>query len=312
MLRKCFWTKPDRANLIRLLKRIRPQKDIAAYAEHLNQLARSSSTIEGYATALTAMGAHHRDRGESVPTWSLGNLLRRDAKTAKEKRAAYNLEEMLAVLSNAASYLEREPGKFWVTALAMFTGARIEEICQLNLHTDLKQEGEVWYLDINDKTDPNGASNKRLKNKSSARLVPVHSALIETGLINYLKGLSSSKSQRPFEMTWLPLVGNRDHPKWSHKIAKWGGRELRKLDHLNKIEKGTLSYFHSFRHSFDTHLDRQGVPEHRRALLTGHTTGGISSSTYSKVSHDIPLLSALIEDNFEAYVTILKETRTGQ
>ena len=45
---------------------------------------------------------------------------------------------------------------------------------------DIRQEGDVWVFDINDKEE------KRLKNMSSERLVPIHPQLIKLGLLDYV------------------------------------------------------------------------------------------------------------------------------
>lgn len=40
--------------------------------------------------------------------------------------------------------------KFWLPLIAVFTGLRQEEICQLHVE-DIRQDEDIWYLDINDR-----------------------------------------------------------------------------------------------------------------------------------------------------------------
>lgn len=62
----------------------------------------------------------------------------------------------------------REPHKFWVPLLALFSGARVNEMAQLYLD-DISQIGEVWTFCIHDKRP-----DIRIKNSHSQRVVPLH------------------------------------------------------------------------------------------------------------------------------------------
>jgi integrase len=70
----------------------------------------------------------------------------------------------------------------WVCAIAAYTGMCLEEITQLTVG-DIRDVGAngstVTVIDIH-----NGGNNA-LKNAASARLVPVHSALVRAGLLRY-------------------------------------------------------------------------------------------------------------------------------
>jgi len=65
---------------------------------------------------------------------------------------------------------------FWLPVLGLFTGCRIEELCQLHCSDVIQYDG-IWCLDINDEGE------KRLKNKSSKRVVPLHQILVDD--LNY-------------------------------------------------------------------------------------------------------------------------------
>jgi integrase len=66
---------------------------------------------------------------------------------------------------------------FWLPILGLFTGARLEEICQLHL-SDIYQADDIWVIDIND------AVGKKVKTKSSRRLIPLHPILGDIGFIS--------------------------------------------------------------------------------------------------------------------------------
>ena len=74
--------------------------------------------------------------------------------------------------------------------MALFTGARIDEICQLHLD-DIRKEGGVWVFDINQKEE------KKLKNPGSARLVPIHPFLLnDLKILDYVETLRRRGEKR--------------------------------------------------------------------------------------------------------------------
>lgn len=72
--------------------------------------------------------------------------------------------------------------------MALYTGARRNEIAQLHL-SDFQQYEGVWCININDDTE-----DKQIKNLASHRLVPLHPFLVEDlGIIQRVKYLQSQK-----------------------------------------------------------------------------------------------------------------------
>ena len=70
---------------------------------------------------------------------------------------------------------------FAFLGIGMFTGARLNEICQLDI-ADVKQDGDTWFLNITDEGD----DNKRIKSKAGRRKVPLHSELIRLGFLDFV------------------------------------------------------------------------------------------------------------------------------
>lgn len=69
--------------------------------------------------------------------------------------------------------------EYWLPLLGLYSGLRIKEASQLHL-TDVKEQGGVWCLDINERTP-----DKSLKNPQSTRLIPLHPALLRLGFLRY-------------------------------------------------------------------------------------------------------------------------------
>jgi len=92
---------------------------------------------------------------------------------AAQRRDAFEPAQLALIVSEAIN--EPNSSYKWGALLGCYTGARLEELAQLEI-SDVKQTDGIWYIDIND------SNGKRLKNASSKRWVPIHSKLIELGL----------------------------------------------------------------------------------------------------------------------------------
>jgi len=155
--------------------------------------------------------------------------------------------------------------KFWLPLIAVFSGCRQEEICQLHVE-DIRQEESVWVFDINMRPP------RKLKNKSAVRLVPIHKELIRLGLLDYVDERRRAGDVRIFPN--LKAGGADD--RLGHAFTKWFTRYRRDT---NVYESGRD--FHSFRHSATTFLHQGDVPDSIIDRLTGHTTPG-ETARYTK------------------------------
>ena len=90
---------------------------------------------------------------------------------------------------------------YWVPLLGLYTGCRLNEICQIHL-TDMKLIKKVWCLSINTDSD-----DKRIKNISSKRTIPIAQPLIELGFISYLEYLDKLGVKRVFHELTLGKNG---------------------------------------------------------------------------------------------------------
>ena len=84
---------------------------------------------------------------------------------------------------------------YWCPLIGLYTGMRLEEICQLHCD-DIYQEEEIWIFDVKEDSS-DGLKDKKLKNKNAKRKIPIHDELINLGLIEYLNEISK-KSKRLF------------------------------------------------------------------------------------------------------------------
>jgi integrase len=114
----------------------------------------------------------------------------------------------LAKIFNSDEYIQgshKQQSHFWVPLIGLYTGARLNEICQLQVKdVYLDKKSNRWVFDINEdkKSDP----NKSLKKPFHARQVPVHKKLIELGFVDYV--VSQKKQKRLFSD--LPFVSSNN------------------------------------------------------------------------------------------------------
>lgn len=142
---------------------------------------------------------------------------------------------------------------FWLPWVAFYSGARLAELCQLE-KTNLRQDGDIWYLEITTVADEDEADDKQVKNDGSVRNVPVHRVLIEKGLVDFAKQGTSplifpSKYESPIRL--------------SKVYSTWFGRYMGKIG-LNDPE----TVFHSSRHNFKTACRMGNLEKDVHDLLT--------------------------------------------
>lgn len=171
----------------------------------------------------------------------------------------------------------KEAWHYWIPLLGLYTGARINELCQL--YTDnIKQIDDIWCISINaDRPD------QKLKTKSSFRNIPIHSKLIELGFIDYVKSLPLGLVFPTLK--YLPEDGYGKYP------SKWFSVQRDKV--LNKNERYKKT-FHSFRHTVADTFKQLGIEYSPASYLLGHTDETMTYGRYGK-DYKPKLLQEVIE-----------------
>jgi integrase len=162
--------------------------------------------------------------------------------------------------SEFVEHLPAHPERYWVTLIGLYSGMRLGEVSQLAV-TDVQRENDIWYFDVK----PDKEEGKRLKNAASQRRVPVHSHLVELGLLMYLKKLKSTGSAELFPA----LIQGKDRGR-GDAVGKWFGRHRKEVG-----VGGTKKVFHSFRHTMQTRLRGVVAPDVIK-MLVGHKDEGMT------------------------------------
>lgn len=224
----------------------------------------SVNTINKHIRRMSALFNYAVKNGymESNPA---ADLQIKNKKRVDQEREAYSREDLIKLFSSE-EYTEgthKQPYGFWTPYIALYSGCRLEEICQLHLD-DIRLVGDVWVFDINDKDE------KRLKTKSSERLVPIHPELIRLGLLDFVESLKKKKEVRLFP----ELSQRRDG--YGQTVSKWFAR------YKTRCGIGEGKTFHSFRHTFITHLKHKQVDPFMIHELDGHAIDSETMGRYGK------------------------------
>lgn len=94
---------------------------------------------------------------------------------ADEERSPYSADDIQKIINN----LRTGPKPAWIPIIAMYTGARREEICSL-VPADIKNIDGIWCFDINEQND------RHIKTEAGKRIVPIHPKLLELGLLEII------------------------------------------------------------------------------------------------------------------------------
>lgn len=173
--------------------------------------------------------------------------------------------------------LVRKDAKFWLPLIGLWTGMRLDEIGALR-KDELRSEGDVWYFDL---TERPLRGPRRVKNRQSQRIVPVHAKLIGLGFITYAK--------RQDEWLFPDLPHDGEGPGDTTKQwSKWFGRWWRANGLLDETKNQD---FHSLRHSFKAACREARLAEDVHDRLTGHAGNANQQTSRMYGVADVAFLS---------------------
>lgn len=234
----------------------------------------STTTVNKLLTLLGSLMLHCVKEGHRNDN-PVEGLKVKKSKRAEEERKAYTAED-LSNMVNALPSPVVSPDKHFIPLIGMYSGMRMGEICGLHLE-DIKQVDGVWCFDVNEEGD------KRLKNLSSRRIVPIHPQLLKRGLLGHVE-----KMKTKGELQLWPNLVRREIDGYCHSFGNWFGRFNRK-----HVTEDPLKSFHSLRHTFADTLKQVGCQESLISELMGHANDSITMGRYGKRYQAKVLLEAV-------------------
>lgn len=228
--------------------------------------------------------------------------------TTKPKVAKFFLDSNLVSLFNSWPYQTYAPGTpaaqvrqdahsycFWLMPLGLFTGGRLNEICQLRVHDVFHDAHGVPLISIND----NGFK-KSLKNEQSRREIPICSKLIAMGFLDFVE--ERRQAEGPDALLFSELRFDEKH-LYSRAASRFFCGPETGAGFIGKhcpVALGGGFNFKSFRRTFATRLEKSGVPATTIAHLLGHADGKL------EVTHEFYLdkpQSVILLDTLERYLS---------
>lgn len=180
---------------------------------------------------------------------------------------SYTQDELVKIFGSnlyPSRYDRKHFAKFWIPLIGLYTGARLNEICQLYVD-DIRKENGISYFNITrDRPD------QFTKNTQSIRKVPIHSKLIELGFLDFVKEVKKSKKDRIF---YSLTFQKKNHYAGSSSTAY--GRYLDKIGITDRSK-----VFHSFRHNIETILAHKKVPQSMINAMCGWKNKSIPELNY--------------------------------
>jgi integrase len=202
----------------------------------------SNASLNHYASALKTLFDWARKRGAIKGDNPFSEQSR---KAGEEGYLPYTTAELKKLLSGVTG-MQR-----WVILIALYSGMRQAEVCGLTAE-EVKCEDKIWFFDLPERKSP-----------ASQRRVPIHSKLIELGLLKLVKKVGRGP-------LWPEI-------KRSVYFSKWFTRHRTALG----LERDGLS-MHSLRKNMTEALDAAGVAESDIKRLLGHAQVGVTMRRYSR------------------------------
>ena len=202
--------------------------------------------------------------------------------SAKQLETIFNAPLYRGCLDGGRGYAK--PGserprnaRFWVPLIALHTGMRLNEICQLDT-SDIREIEGIRCIVVSEKSR-DGANDKALKTVASERLIPVHPTLIHCGLLAFIWESERAGRTKLFEEIDPGPRGRR-----AVAFSKWFTQFTRSCGAYQP-----RTSFHSFRHNFRDEMRVARIGQDIAMVLGGWTSGRSPSAVSENYGNGHPL-----------------------
>ena len=256
--------------------------DIMARASSLppDQVGLAVGTINRHLEHFDQIISWASDEGIDVdPKLKPAKLRRKETKRSRDKRDAFTQDDRRRFFGHTLWAEPDQPrdGNFWAPILGAYTGARRGEIAGLATSDFIEVDGiQCIHIRHNDL--------RRIKNMASDRVLPIHSHLIDLGLLQHVHDMRLRGSVAVF-----PDQGEARSPIWGRRL----GRFMRYAIDEQLGKDGAALSFHGFRHYVQNALDRNGVDDKVVRDVVGHEGKDEHEKTYRKQSLIVEMKAAI-------------------
>lgn len=227
--------------------------------------------------------------------------IKRTPKSARRPHTPYTDIQLKRIFDPSRSFFRKYPDMFWACMIALFTGSRRNAVFTLQYKDILQREG-FWCINFIE--DCPGI--KRLKTEDSERLVPMHSALIKLGFLDYVRQKQhNAPTDFIFQNSCLSKAGTLS----SHITRKF----FYFLEQIGVRGETIEQYdFHSFRKNANIMMERCGIMRTYIDKIIGWQSRGsegersYSNYTIKQLSDQLELLRyKCLRDEFKEWKKIM-------
>lgn len=218
----------------------------------------STSSVNKYMRRISSMYNWAKKR-ENLSKNPFSEKQIQEDKQPNERRDMHRDADLAALFIPDTFYAELDkPHKFWIPLIALYTGARQNEIASLDAAAILDVEGLPCFKFITSK-----------QKTYTERLTPIHSHLIRLGLIEYARKQTGK--------LFPELHKKRDG--YGQDVSRWFNSYRRKCGLVERRNKD----FHSFRHTLATSLSLKKIESRIISDIIGHSRNKPKSTTTETV-----------------------------
>jgi integrase len=194
---------------------------------------------------------------------------------------AFEEDELRRIFNPEMIMQAKRPTQFWGPLLALYTGARLNDLACLDM-ADFVTEKGIPCISIRcvPRAKPGTIqhksprrSAKQTKTPVSRRHVPLHPDLWEIGLQDYIDDMKSIGATRLFPHLPADTKGKRER-RMSHD----GNEYLKKVE----VHIPRMKVMHSFRDTVSDMLGLGDMDEFTADQWTGHATQGVKAKHYRR------------------------------
>lgn len=231
------------------------------YREHLMEIKKSPLTVDGFTKVVKGFFdyAIQIERYQFDNPFANMNLVKKSQlANVADSYLPFTKEELLSVFE-LDGYTKRfvKPDYFYSPIIALTMGLREGEVSQLHL-SDVYQINGVWVIDINE-----NSPDKKLKNASSKRILPISKHVLKTNFLEYLEYVKTNFSDQYLLYPYIIRTKAGYGKNLSYNFT-----EHKKV---LPLKDGADKCFHSLRKNIGNAMKDAGYDLALRKTILGHS-----------------------------------------
>ena len=195
---------------------------------------------------------------------------------AAKQRDPFTQDDIDKIFNYRGNKLKRKY-HYWLPILGYYTGARINELCQLAI-SDITKDDGIWCFNISDEND-----GQQVKCSTTIRKTPLHKNLIRLGFLDYIDQLKQKKHIRVFP----ELTQSRDG--YAKNASRWFSELVQK-----ELKLTGKKSFHSFRHTVVEYLKKARIEHPIIAGVVGHYDDSVTTGRYGTGHYPLDILQETV------------------